>query len=83
MATKTYLIEKPRSLYDVCIDVYGNTQYKYKLASDNNLNVDFDLIANYWAAAPERITSLIYDDTVGDFSLRDKIKNNNIEINNT
>ena len=73
---KTYTITKPRSLYDICLEVYGDTQYKYKLCKDNGLSVDFDLRANYFEPEEIKIKTLVYDDEVGNFLVRDKHEKN-------
>ncbi|MFR9622361.1 MAG: LysM domain-containing protein [Rikenellaceae bacterium] len=52
-----YTVERGQSLTDIAIQVYGSTQMLFRLASDNGLRVDSDVVAG---------AVLQYDDSDGD-----------------
>jgi len=64
-----YRVNSKQSLVDLSIQLYGSTEYLYKLASENGLQIDSDISPG---------TVLVYDDSIGDLIVK-----NNISINST
>jgi len=53
---KILTVVLPQKLIDMCIQIYGDTQYLYQFAKDNGLEVDSNIKTG---------DTLIYDDTIG------------------
>jgi len=71
---KTFTVTKPQSVRDLAIQLYGSTQFTFKLANDNGLELDGGVVvAN---------TQIIYDETIGDKRTRDAISNRGYSISN-
>lgn len=73
MAIQNYTVTRLQTLYDVAIQVYGSTQYLFKLATDNGLQIDSNILVG---------DVLQYDTTVGDNRVKNRISQNNLIIVN-
>ena len=63
----SFTVEKKQNLIDICLQVYGTTQLLFKLAKDNNLQIDSDINAG---------DVLEYDETQGDRAIVAKATTN-------
>jgi hypothetical protein len=70
---KKFTIEKPSTVRDLAIKLYGSWQHVFKLANENGLTID---------TIPAKGTVISYDETFGDLKVKNKISNENLEVTN-
>lgn len=56
-------VQKKQSLYDMCLQLYGSTDYLSKLAADSGVRIDVNILPGQ---------TLVYDETIGDLRIRNK-----------
>lgn len=71
---KEFTVNSKQELTDVCLQVYGTTQELFKLATDNDLEIDSDISQG---------DILEYDTEFGNFKVLEKIEANNLKMVNT
>lgn len=73
MAEQTFKVTKIQNLLDICLQVYGSTQQLFKLAKDNNLSIDSNVVIGQ---------QLTYDDSLGDSLILERISTNQLNMIN-
>jgi len=67
------IAKEGQTVYDVCMQGYGDLEYLFKFLKDNGLTVNSDLGAGQ---------ELIIDETIGNIKIKEFIITNNIVLNN-
>lgn len=68
-----FTVDKSQNILDICLQLYGSTQYLFQLCRDNNLSIDGDVSIG---------DELYFDETQGELKILNKIKRTGVDMIN-